>query len=106
MRLPRSTPDRIRPYSELISAPRIRGPDNITVVIARLDGDGLDAAKKEDTVGHTVYPLLDTESTTEPVPVYDGSDPPSRKGQAALLLTAAVSAVIIAVAVLAAAVGM
>lgn len=82
------------------------GPDNITVVIARLDGDGLDAAKKEDTVGHTVYPLLDTESTTEPVPVYDGSDPPSRKGQAALLLTAAVSAVIIAVAVLAAAVGM
>jgi len=54
------------------------GPDNITVVIARFDGDGLrhsDGATKDD-VGHQVYPLIDTETSTEPVPVYKGSRPP------------------------------
>jgi len=28
-----------------------------------------------------VYPLLDTESTTEPVPVYKGSAPPKPKNK-------------------------
>ncbi len=57
------------------------GPDNITVVIARLDGDGLQEPSGDETVGHEVYPLLDTESTTEPVPVYKGSPPPKPKGK-------------------------
>ena len=36
------------------------GPDNITVVVARFDGDGLQRASAEDTVGHTVYTLPGT----------------------------------------------
>ncbi|HWZ28741.1 MAG TPA: Stp1/IreP family PP2C-type Ser/Thr phosphatase [Gemmatimonadales bacterium] len=52
------------------------GPDNITVIIARFDGDGLRAASDGDSVGHQVYPLIDTETSTEPVPVYKGSRPP------------------------------
>ncbi|HTI05054.1 MAG TPA: Stp1/IreP family PP2C-type Ser/Thr phosphatase [Gemmatimonadales bacterium] len=56
------------------------GPDNITVVIARFDGDGLrfsgSSSTEEDGVGHQVFPLIDTETSTEPVPVYKGSRPP------------------------------
>ncbi|HMH83670.1 MAG TPA: hypothetical protein VK531_12425, partial [Gemmatimonadales bacterium] len=54
------------------------GPDNITVVVARFDGDGLRSANgsPDEDVGHQVYPLIDTETSTEPVPVYRGSRPP------------------------------
>ncbi len=52
------------------------GPDNITVVIARFDGDGLRASREGEAVGHRVYPLIDTETSTEPVPIYRGSPPP------------------------------
>jgi protein phosphatase len=54
------------------------GPDNITVVLARFDGDGLrfSGSGTEEDVGHQVYPLIDTETSTEPVPVYRGSRPP------------------------------
>jgi serine/threonine protein phosphatase PrpC len=52
------------------------GPDNITVVIVRFDGDGLRPAVAGEEVGHQVYPLIDTETSTEPVPVYRGSRPP------------------------------
>src|SRR2546430_13782209 len=55
------------------------GPDNITVIIARLDGDGLrfsGAGQQPEDVGHQVYPLIDTETSTEPVPIYKGSRPP------------------------------
>jgi protein phosphatase len=54
------------------------GPDNITVVIARFDGDGLrfSGGGQQEDVGHQVYPLIDTETSTEPVPVYKGSRPP------------------------------
>jgi protein phosphatase len=52
------------------------GPDNITVVIARFDGDGLRHSGQHEDVGHQVYPLIDTETSTEPVPVYKGSRPP------------------------------
>jgi hypothetical protein len=54
------------------------GPDNITVVIARFDGDGLrnSDGNPQGDVGHQVYPLIDTETSTEPVPVYKGSRPP------------------------------
>ena len=37
--------------------------------MARFGGDLTDPDGSE-VVGHQVYPLLDTESTTEPVPVY------------------------------------
>jgi len=52
------------------------GPDNITVVVARFDGDGLRSAAAQEEVGHQIYPLIDTETSTEPVPVYKGSPPP------------------------------
>ena len=58
------------------------GPDNITVVIARFDGDALRTAEAADVPGHQVYPLIDTETSTEPVPVYRGSPPPVPAKQA------------------------
>jgi protein phosphatase len=59
------------------------GPDNITVIIARFDGPGLQGPGTEDHVGHTVFPLpetgqtpaasvdsvLDTDTPTRPFPV-------------------------------------
>jgi len=76
------------------------GPDNITVVIARFDGDGLRAAEASADVGHQVYPLIDTETSTEPVPVYRGSPPPvpvkrARSRMAVVVLAAAIAAVAI-----------
>src|SRR5437667_2023605 len=52
------------------------GPDNITVIIARFDGEGLRPSDAREEVGHQTYPLIDTETSTEPVPVYRGSRPP------------------------------
>jgi hypothetical protein len=52
------------------------GPDNITVLMARCDGDGLHAPADPDEVGHQPFPLIDTEASTDPVPVYRGSKPP------------------------------
>ncbi len=52
------------------------GPDNITVLMARCDGDGLQATARTDEVGHQPFPLIDTEASTDPVPVYRGSKPP------------------------------
>jgi len=59
------------------------GPDNITVIIARVDGDGLPQPGRSEDVGHQPYPLIDTETSTEPVPVYKGSKPPVSSKQAA-----------------------
>lgn len=78
------------------------GPDNITVILARFDGDGLRSAGggADADVGHQVYPLIDTETSTEPVPVYKGSRPPRPNKQLRWRLIAAAALV---VAVLAAA---
>ncbi len=67
--------------SQLIELANARGgPDNITVIVARVSGDGLKDAAENESVGHQVYPLLDTESTTQPVPIYRGSNSPQPKG--------------------------
>jgi protein phosphatase len=74
--------DLVEACSKLIDLANERGgPDNITVIIAQLNGDGLPDPAGDETVGHEVYPLLDTESTTEPVPVYKGSAPPKPKNK-------------------------
>jgi len=39
------------------------GPDNITVIIARFDGPGLQGPGTEDHVGHTVFPLPESGQT-------------------------------------------
>ena len=59
------------------------GPDNITVILARVDGDGLTQPGRSEDVGHQPFPLIDTETSTEPVPVYKGSKPPVSTKQAA-----------------------
>src|SRR5437773_1158671 len=77
------------------------GPDNITVIIARFDGEGLRPPDGGDDVGYQVYPLIDTETSTEPVPVYKGSPAPVSTKQvrwpviaAALLCAGIVAAVL------------
>ena len=53
------------------------GPDNITVIIARFDGEGLSVEAEGDDVGHRVFALPDstptgqigTEEATQPVPI-------------------------------------
>ena len=55
------------------------GPDNITCIVARFSGDGLAEPDGSEPLGHRVYPLLDTESTTDPVPVYKPEDDAARK---------------------------
>jgi protein phosphatase len=57
------------------------GPDNITAIAVRFDGEGLAAAGGDDAIGHQVYPLQEGDSTTEPVPVYRGSAAPTPKGE-------------------------
>ncbi|MGH7591275.1 MAG: PP2C family protein-serine/threonine phosphatase, partial [Gemmatimonadales bacterium] len=57
------------------------GPDNITAIAVRFDGEGLEAPGGDDAIGHQVYPLQEGDSTTEPVPVYRGSAAPTPKGE-------------------------
>ena len=84
--------DLVAASGELIDLANERGgPDNITVVIARLSGDGLADPQADDRVGHQAYHLLDGESTTEPVPVYTGSPPPEPKGAALALVVASLA---------------
>jgi len=71
------TQDLVEACDRLISLANERGgPDNITVIVARFDGEALRQSKADEAVGHQVYPLIDTETSTEPVPVYKGSPPP------------------------------
>src|SRR3989449_5750230 len=77
------------------------GPDNITVIMARFDGEGLRPAEGREEVGHPICPLIDTETSTEPVPVYKGSPPPVPAKQARWrLILAALLAVAIGAGVL------
>jgi protein phosphatase len=93
--------------SELIDLANERGgPDNITVVVARFSGNGLKDPDGEDEVGHSVYPLLDPESTTEPVPVYKGSDPPTPQDKVQMIIAGVVAAGITALSLAFAVIGL
>ena len=46
------------------------GPDNITVIAARFDGDGLTSPVADDAVGHAVFTIADDMTPTAPVPTY------------------------------------
>jgi protein phosphatase len=74
------------------------GPDNITVIVARFDGEGLQSADAADGVGYQIYPLIDTENSTEPVPVYRGSPPPEPARTGRTRLIAALLAALVAAA--------
>ncbi len=64
-----SEPDLEAACNQLISlANESGGPDNITVVIARFEGDGLQAPVETDDVGHRAFPL---STDSGPTPVVD-----------------------------------
>ena len=90
-------PDLVTLCTELIDTANSRGgPDNITAVVARFDGDGLTDAATGDNPGYQVYPLQDGEATTEPVPIYTGSPAPvSRKHQKRLLILTVLGAILL-----------
>ena len=50
------------------------GPDNITVILARFDGNGLFPPADTDEVGHQVFPLPSTLTPTDPIDAF-GIDP-------------------------------
>lgn len=95
-------PDLVSLCSRLIDMANSRGgPDNITAVVARFEGDGLNDPHTADEVGYQVYPLSEGEATTQPVPIYTGSPAPvSRKYQKRLVLLAVAGVVIAIVAYL------
>jgi protein phosphatase len=78
------------------------GPDNITVIVARFDGEGLAGAGAEDEIGHHVFPLpetgqtavvttertIDRDSTTDPIPIVPRpSDLPPPARDESLIIT-------------------
>jgi protein phosphatase len=70
-------PDLMELCAKLIDLANSRGgPDNITAIAARFSGAGLGEPDGEADVGHQVFPLVESETTTEPVPVYTGSPAP------------------------------
>ncbi len=52
----------------IAKANELGGPDNITVVVARFEGDGLQLAPAGEAVGRTVYPLRGTLADDERAP--------------------------------------
>jgi PPM family protein phosphatase len=66
------------------------GPDNITVIIARFDGEGLASPRSGEAIGHRVFPLDDSGNTpamafervtgeiTQPIPAMIRPTPPQR----------------------------
>jgi len=95
--------DLVKVSSDLITLANERGgPDNITVIVARFTGDGLQEPADDATVGHEIYPLPDADEATEQSPILlDDSPPaPSRSSLIAAGVTAAaivVGALLIAV---------
>lgn len=56
------------------------GPDNITVIVARFEGEGLTSPEDEESVGHAVFPLPGSQTPTTPRQRYvDGPTAPFRR---------------------------
>jgi protein phosphatase len=74
-----SSPDLPTVCSSLIDLANERGgPDNVTVVAVRFDGEGLPAADSADGAGYEVYNLPDPEATDpEPLPPPEPPVPPA-----------------------------
>ena len=97
----RTDEDLVDTCSQLIDLANERGgPDNITVVVARFDGHGLREPADDDEVGHQVYPLLDPEADTDPLPVYRPGGPPLPEKRIRLVLAGVLAAALTAAALL------
>ncbi|MEK7667777.1 MAG: Stp1/IreP family PP2C-type Ser/Thr phosphatase [Gemmatimonadota bacterium] len=80
LRIVTEAPDLVAACKTLIELANERGgPDNITCIVARFGGPALPEPDGNEPLGHQVYPLLDTESTTEPVPIYKPESEPEKK---------------------------
>jgi serine/threonine protein phosphatase PrpC len=80
LRIVTQATDLVAACKELIDLANERGgPDNITCIVARFGGPALPPPDGDEPLGHQVYPLLDTESTTEPVPIYRPEPAPEVK---------------------------
>ncbi|MGI8496282.1 MAG: PP2C family protein-serine/threonine phosphatase [Gemmatimonadaceae bacterium] len=55
------------------------GPDNITVVAARFDGNGLGTSELDDSVGHAVFPLPGAAPSISTMPTREMHTGPSPK---------------------------
>lgn len=98
--------DLLQACSELIDLANERGgPDNITVLIARFAGEGLRSSAVDESVGHRVFPLPQSDSVTEPVPTYSEKSGIDREDRPRVLLTGAATAVLVAAALALAALG-
>ena len=87
--------DLVEISGELIALANERGgPDNITVIVARFSGNNLQDPGGSESVGHEVYPLLDTGSTTEPVPLYKGNSPPTAQRSSMIAVGTAAAAIV------------
>lgn len=79
--------DVVRQESDLVEVCRrlidmansVGGPDNITVIAARFDGEGLESAVATDEVGHRVFPLAEPGSTSSQANQRLADDDPSRR---------------------------
>ena len=78
----------------------LRRGDVTTVVVARFEGNSLGDPGDDDEVGHQVFPLLDPEADTEPVPVYKASRAPVPQDRARMALAGILAAAITAAALL------
>ena len=81
-------PDLVSACRRLIEMANERGgPDNITVIVARFEGTGLQVASQQDEVGHRVFRLADSEptATTPVVPMssVDTLETPARRSSGA-----------------------
>jgi serine/threonine protein phosphatase PrpC len=91
--------DLVKITSDLIALANERGgPDNITVIVARFTGDGLQAPTDAAAVGHEIYPLQDTDEATEQAPIPRDSSPPTPTR--ASLIAAGVTAAVIVIGAL------
>jgi len=86
--------------SELIALANERGgPDNITVIVARVTGEGLQNPGVDESVGHEIFPLQDTDETTEEVPLYR-DEPPQAPQRSSMIVVGVTAAALVAAALL------
>ncbi len=91
--------------AELIALANERGgPDNITVIVARFGGNGLDSPIEGEAVGRQVFPQRGSAATTGPVAAQASDPPPTPQGMKLVAVTA--TAAILIALVLALVVGL